>query len=190
MYIDSFMTNKINMILVITLFSIIMLMPDYAKGREIFSHISGKSLKLNDTPYAYSFLVAGHVYGTPSASLFPASSLLANIENFNDMNLEFIMLLGDVIQHLGAENGIGELETTLFKKFVADKLNAPIFNSPGNHDYGNPELYKKYFGNSYFHFQNSSEVFIVLDTELVTNQIEGIQLEYLLELLNISMKKP
>ena len=38
------------------------------------------------------------------------------------------------------------------KKTVTDILDIPIFNSPGNHDVSNRALYKKYFGETYFHF--------------------------------------
>ena len=130
---------------------------------DITSQISDEVLNLQESPHAYSFIVSGHTYGTPSGSLYPAASLLANIQLLNSLNPDFMMLLGDVIQHQGAENGIGELEIEIFKKSLVDKLEFPVFNSPGNHDLSIRNLYEKYFGKTFFHFQQSSELYIVLD---------------------------
>jgi hypothetical protein len=150
---------------------------------EIRSQISEKTLNLKEVPHAYSFIVSGHTYGVPSGSMYPAASLLANIQLLNSLNPDFMMLLGDVIQHQGAENGIGELEIEIFKKSLVDKLEFPLFNSPGNHDLSIRNLYEKHFGKTFFHFQHSSELYIVLDTELGPGLSDTTQLDYILKLV-------
>ena len=150
---------------------------------DIRSQISEKILNLKEAPHTYSFIVSGHTYGTPSGSMYPAASLLANIQLLNSLNPDFMMLLGDVIQHQGAENGIGELEIEIFKKSLVDKLDFPLFNSPGNHDLSLRNLYEKHFGKTFFHFQHSSELYIVLDTELGPGLSDTTQLDYILKLV-------
>ena len=183
MFLKFFMNNTHSKI-----FLIIFLIFNILNSKELYSKISNKNLSLNQLPNSYSFVIGGHTYGTPSPSLYPAASLLYKVREFNEMDLKFMILLGDIIQHQGSKNGIGELEIKIFKKTVSDMLDIPIFNSPGNHDVRNRDLYKKYFGDTYFHFQNSSELFIILDTELKSGQIEGSQLEYVLDLIKSTSK--
>ena len=142
-----------------------------------------KELSLVDALNGYSFLVAGHTYGTPSASLFPAASLIYGIDNINNLDIEFFILLGDIIQHQIKSKNIGELEIEIFKKTIVEQVSVPILNSPGNHDVVNRELYDYYFGKSFFDFQIGSEIFIVLDSEIIEGDIKGEQLNYILELL-------
>jgi hypothetical protein len=150
---------------------------------DITSQISDKVLNLKESPHAYSFIISGHAYGTPSGSLYPAASLLGNIQLFNSLKPDFMMLLGDAIQHQGAGNGIGKLEIEIFKKSLVDKLDFPIFNSPGNHDLSIRNLYEKYFGKTFFHFQQSSELYIVLDTQLGPGLSDRPQRDYVLNLI-------
>jgi len=149
----------------------------------ITSKINGKELGLPETPQEYSFLAAGHVYGAPSPSAYPAASFLANIEKFKNMDADFFVMMGDIIQHQGVDK-LGESEIHIFKSTVGDKLDIPIFNAPGNHDLSNRELYTKYFGKTFFSFRYSSELYIFLDSELNVGQIEGEQREFILNHLN------
>ena len=150
---------------------------------DITSQISDEVLNLQESPHSYSFIVSGHTYGTPSGSFYPAASLLGNIQLFNSLKPDFMMLLGDAIQHQGAGNGIGELEIEIFKKSLVDKLEFPVFNSPGNHDLSIRNLYEKYFGKTFFHFQQSSELYIVLDTQLGPSLSDRPQRDYVLNLI-------
>jgi len=179
--------NKLSNILVLTIFIVILFITSNAIG-GIKSKISDKVLNLQKLPQTYSFVVAGHTYGTPSASMYPAASLMGSIPLLNSLNLDFMMLLGDVIQHQGAGDGLGELETQIFKKSLIDKLEFPVFNSPGNHDLGNPDLYEKYFGETYFHFQKSSELYVVLNTQLGPNFSNRPQIDFILNLIKLAAK--
>ena len=155
---------------------------------DITSQISDKVLNLDESPHAYSFITSGHTYGVPSGSLYPAASILANIQLFNNLNPDFMILLGDVIQHQASPNGVGELEIEIFKKSLVDKLEFPVFNSPGNHDLSIRNLYEKYFGKTFFHFQKSSELYIVLDTELGPGLSDAPQRDYVLKLIKLAKK--
>ncbi len=46
----------------------------------IKSKISNKVLDLQKSPQTYSFIVAGHTYGSPGPSMYPAASLLGSID--------------------------------------------------------------------------------------------------------------
>jgi len=152
----------------------------------IKSKISNKVLNLQKSPQTYSFIVAGHTYGVPSSSMYPAASLLGSINLLNSLNPDFMMLLGDVIQHQGHPNGLGKLEIEIFKDSLINKLEFPVFNSPGNHDLANRNLYEKYFGETYFHFQKSSELYIVLDTQLGPGLSDKPQVDFVLNLINLA----
>lgn len=168
--------NLVSICVVMFLFGI-SIFPNTTRGDGITSKINGKVLELSETQQEYSFLAAGHVYGTPSPSAYPAASFLANIEKFKNMDAHFLVMMGDIIQH------ISESEINIFKFTIADKLGIPIFNAPGNHDLSNRDLYIKHFGKTYFSFRYSSELYIFLDSELNNGQIEGEQREFVLKSL-------
>ena len=124
----------------------------------------------------YSFLVAGHIYGAPGPSHYPAASFMANIDKIKNSNFSFMFLLGDTIQHgfmkdrsygvydLKNIRKINEIEYEIFDKTIVKKLNKPIFPIPGNHDLGDEVLYKEKFGELEFSFKNKSEAFININT--------------------------
>lgn len=83
------------------------------------------------------------------------------IDEFNRHNLSFVVNLGDMIDH----------DYISFDKPLAilDKLNAPLYNVIGNHDFEVDDQFKglvrKRLGNKngYFNFEVNDMVFIVLD---------------------------
>jgi len=152
----------------------------------IKSKISNKVLDLQKSPQTYSFIVAGHTYGSPGPSMYPAASLLGSIDLFNSLKPDFMMLLGDVIQHQGYPPILGELETEVFKDSLVNKLEFPVFNAPGNHDLRDRKSYKKHFGETYFHFQKSSELYIVLDTDLDPSSMIKPQVDFALNLIELA----
>lgn len=136
-------------------------------------------ISISDTNNAeYTFMVSGHFHGnSANASTFPAASLLANIDSINKLNYAFIISLGDLFIDIN-ENYIRNYDKSLFSK-----LNAPLFNSVGNHDLANGNIYEKIYGKTYFSFQKGSELFIVLNTELNDGSINDAQLEFLTGLI-------
>jgi hypothetical protein len=139
------------------------------------SPINGLSLANAQGEQSYSFTLTGHVYGEKTKSVFPAASLLANIDFFNREDIRFVVLLGDIIQNM---NGV---EVAAFKKSFGQQVRKPIFNAIGNHDNQDRARYLKNFGpDSYYSFQYASELFVFMDGEERNAKIEGEQLEFLL----------
>ena len=130
-------------------------------------------LEIKDTSAAYSFLVSGHFYGSSTnISTFPASTLLANLDTLNASKPAFIMSLGDLFQDVN-ETYIANYNLCLFSK-----LAAPLFNSVGDHDLSNGNMYSKVYGETFFSFAVRSELYIVLNTELNDGSIKDGQLEF------------
>lgn len=152
--------------------------PFVVRAENITSPLNGKVLNLSETPKDYSFLISGHVYGAHSPSVYPAASFLGSINKFNDMDAQFFVMLGDIIQNFN------EVEISTFEYTISNNLDLPIFNAVGNHDVSNRSLYEEHFGRTYFTFKHGSELYIILDSELNKGQIEGQQLEFLLNVLN------
>ena len=129
-------------------------------------------LAVKDPSAAYSFLVSGHFYGSSTnISSFPASTLLANLDTLNALDPSFIMSLGDLFQDVN-DSYIENYERCLFSK-----LKAPLFNSVGDHDLSNGNIYEKVYGKTFFSFAVRSELYIVLNTELNDGSIKDEQLE-------------
>lgn len=135
-------------------------------------------LELKDTSNVYSFIVSGHFHGaSTNSSTFPASTLQANIDTLNSLHSLFLMSLGDMFLD------VNETYLQHYQKSLFDKLKMPLFNSVGNHDVSNGNMYEKVFGQSYFTFNNRTEVFIVLNTEINDGSIKDDQLIFLTEAL-------
>lgn len=142
-----------------------------------------KSVAVNHLPLpkvetGYSFLVGGHLYGSPfSHSFFPAPSLLQNIDRINQSGASFFVSLGDNYRLI-----TGVYPSNFFKSFVS-QLKIPFLNVIGNHDIsGNlpvqelKKQYQSFFGKIYYHFSCRKDAYIILDTEF-TDQL-GDQLQY------------
>ena len=134
--------------------------------------VNKKSLITSNNDSDLSFLLAGHVYGSPnnSKSQFPSASFIANLDKFNALKPNFFILLGDNYRFLD-DNHLKNFKSTLL-----NKLKMPVFNALGNHDISsennkrNYSRYKNIFGNNtYFSFRFNSSLFIILDTELSYN---------------------
>ena len=129
---------------------------------------------------SYSFILSGHLYGSPhnKDSVFPSSSLLANIESIKNSNYSFFISCGDIFRKSDSLNILN------FKNSFLNKLNIPFYNAVGNHDVTDRNLYKKYFGETYFKFTQSSELYIFLDSELA----DGIEIANQLQFFSESIK--
>lgn len=135
-----------------------------------FNHLE---LDQNIAKEKLSFLLSGHIYGTVKDSIYPVPSLMRNIEMVNNIESSFIVLLGDIVQRAN------EVEMKVLQDTLLFKLNAPVFNAPGNHDLSNRDLYIEKFGSTYFQFEIAGSFFIFLDSEASNGKIEGDQLAFL-----------
>lgn len=137
----------------------------------------------------FSFVVAGHLYGSPtSTSLFPSSHIISFTEEINELKPTFVMLLGDNYRQQDNSRIVN------FKNSFLDKVSFPVFNAVGNHDLAdeksennqNYAVYRELFGNeTYYSFQRSNSLFIILDSEQYlengksNGSIKGEQLTFL-----------
>lgn len=143
----------------------------------------------------FNFIVIGHAYGSPSPSMYLAGSLLSGIDVLNSHNSEFIIMLGDTIQH--AENrteifsydvndSLNKKEFLLFEKSFANKINTKIVNIAGNHDDYLSDIYKSTFGNSQFKLNKGINAYLGFNSmELCSNSSNSI---FLKESLNEFLK--
>ena len=134
----------------------------------------------NDIPKNnFNFIVIGHGYGSPGPSMYPAASLLSGIDVLNYHNPEFIIFLGDTIQHAESRTEIfgynskdilNKIEFSLFEKSFVNKVNAKIINIAGNHDDYLSDEYKNTFGNSKFKLNNGNDAYLGFNSmELCSN---------------------
>ena len=127
----------------------------------------------------FNFIVIGHGYGSPSPSMYPAASLLSGIDVLNSHNSEFIILLGDTIQHAESRTEIfgynlndtlNKVEYSLFEKGFVNKIDSNIVNIAGNHDDYRSDEYKGTFGNSEFKFNRGNNAYLGFNSmELCSN---------------------
>ncbi|MFN3916792.1 MAG: metallophosphoesterase family protein [Flavobacteriales bacterium] len=139
--------------------------------------LNQKTIDTSQTDAGFSFIVSGHFHGgSNNTSGFPASTILSYIDDFNATNNRFMICLGDLF--LDVRNDI-----PVYKRVLIDKLNKPLFNTPGNHDISG-NVYQENFGKTYGSFRISQALFILLDTELDNSSIKGEQLMLLQQKLN------
>ena len=155
-----------------------------AEGIE--SPLNGLILDLDGKVEEYSFLLAGHLYGSPGnrLSVFPSSSFLANIDRINSIDSKFFISLGDNYRRAD------DAHIANYRASVAAKLKMPLFNSAGNHDLTDRPLYESNFGDTYYHFVYNTELYVILDSELGAGQITGAQLDFLVDLMHDAVNDP
>lgn len=134
---------------------------------------------------AYSFFVAGHVYGDANLKSMhihpPFKERFPYIQKTPGM--AFGVLTGDVVK---------KAAPAYFDKFIAEmeELELPYYIAPGNHDVANRELFEHLFGDrqrgnrSFGGFIHENDLFLLLDGNLDDWSIAGEQLEFTRELLD------
>ncbi|MFC1716540.1 metallophosphoesterase family protein [Candidatus Poribacteria bacterium] len=158
----------------------------FSLAEGIESPLNGLTLDLNEKSEEYSFLLAGHLYGSPDNrfSAFPSSSFLANIDRINSIGSKFFISLGDNYRRAD------DAHISSYKASVTSKLNMPLFNSAGNHDLTDRNLYEQNFGDTYYHFAYNHELFVILDSELNAGEIIGDQLNFFLDVIRNAINTP
>ncbi len=143
---------------------------------------------------AYSFIVAGHAYGSHSGSnkgIYPKFyKAVKEYLKKTGHDTKFIILVGDSIRNGADPEAWLQLEKEL------EELNIKSYLVMGNHDYVSHENYnkitKKIFaekhGNSYYSFDVGTERFIVLNCMLHRGSIVGEQLAFLKQELEKDIK--
>jgi len=136
---------------------------------EISSSINNKKSIIQQDNFV--FMVSGHFHGSSNGrSGMPASTLMANMDTLNGMNLDFMVCLGDLFLNV-------EKDHSNFEKYFFSKLKSPLFNAVGNHDVDN-EFYKNNYGPTFQSFVIGKSKFIIIDTELDNGNISEQQLDF------------
>lgn len=116
-----------------------------------------------------TFIIGGHFYGgNDNKSGYPASTILANIDEINSKHPEYVFCTGDLYRDF--KNDQEKYDRALIKK-----LNCPLINAVGNHDVS-------WSGEVSVNYQSvitAGVTHIVLDTELDNGHIEGDQFYFL-----------
>ncbi|MGB3800882.1 MAG: metallophosphoesterase [Lewinella sp.] len=89
------------------------------------------------------------------------------VDKLNLLQPQFVMSVGDFI------NGYTPNRTQILRQWeefdgMIDRLDAPFFYVPGNHDLTNPvmeEIWKERFGPTYYHFVYKDVLFLCLNSE-------------------------
>jgi hypothetical protein len=125
----------------------------------------------------YSFLVAGHLYGSPLSTntVYPAKSLVSNTSFINTLKSSFFISLGD-----NCANGNDTTALRIFNESFARQIKIPIYTAYGNHDGNRSNIEKRTGKKTYFSFLKKSELFIFLDSELEDNTLNQESLNFFL----------
>lgn len=149
-------------------------------SQNIQSSINGKLLSTQSEDY--SFLIIGHLYGNPigNKSKVPSSTILKSLDYINNTKSSFLILLGDNYYVSDNEHINNFLDT------FAYKINKPIFNAIGNHDFNtiSHNDYINKFGKTYFKFKHGNDLHLFLDTEMDSSLIIENQLSFFKKTIN------
>jgi hypothetical protein len=139
--------------------------------------VSGSCSRQQDK--SYSFFVAGHIYGKATDSSLHIHPPF--VEQYDYIRAQpgmmFGVFTGDLVRKATREN----FDTLVME---LSRLKLPYHIAPGNHDMGDPELYREYFGDrganskTYFSFIHENDLFIILDGNLDNESITGEQLAF------------
>jgi hypothetical protein len=134
---------------------------------------------------AYSFFVAGHVYGKPGETETnigvhpPFKEKLGMLKNNPDIT--FGVFTGDIVFDALKENEWDEVDQDI--AFI----NKKVYFAPGNHDVGNAKkkaIFTRRYGPTYQSFIQGEDLIIILDPNLNGWSIKGDQLTWLKEQLD------
>jgi hypothetical protein len=142
--------------------------------------LNGRALPPLEGDGSYSFLVGGHLYGSPknTASIYPSASLLGSLDRLEESGAAFFMGLGDIVRYLTPKHLYG-----LRTGFV-DALDMPLFNAVGNHDVAVRDVWLREYPHPTAGFLEYGPVLhLVLDTEADSGRIAGRQLEWFTTML-------
>ncbi|MFN0057791.1 MAG: metallophosphoesterase family protein [Planctomycetota bacterium] len=156
------------------------------EGTPTPNALNRRPLEVGPETTHYRFLIAGHVRGrgNQDEAPLPAATFLSQIPRLDTLKLNFVVLLGDCFWRTE------EPYLANFRAQVLDRVPAPIFNAPGNHDLTDRQRYATEFGATHSWFRVGSELFILLDTEERDYLITGAQLEMLKSACDFATREP
>ncbi|RMG16366.1 MAG: hypothetical protein D6730_25245 [Bacteroidetes bacterium] len=119
-------------------------------------------LRVNNAPATFQFAIVTDRTGGHRPGVFPTA-----IEKLNLLQPEFVMSVGDLIEGYTEDEARIDQEWEEFTGFISG-LQAPFFYVPGNHDYINEVMARKWkerFGRDYYHFVYKEVLFLCLNSE-------------------------
>ncbi|WBQ13098.1 metallophosphoesterase [Hyphomonadaceae bacterium BL14] len=121
------------------------------------------SLEALDADARFHFVVVTDRTGGERSGVFPAA-----MEQVNLMQPAFVVSVGDLIQGYTDDREQIEAEWDELDGFV-ERLDAPFFYTPGNHDYSNQamaDVWSDRYGPDYYSFTYKDVLFVVLNSGL------------------------
>ncbi|MEO0639008.1 MAG: metallophosphoesterase, partial [Bacteroidota bacterium] len=106
-------------------------------------------LEVNNKPSTFQFAIVTDRTGSVRPGVFPDA-----VNKLNLLQPEFVMSVGDLISGYTEDEEKIDQEWDEFTGFIS-KLQMPFFYLPGNHDYINDIMARKWkerFGKDYYHF--------------------------------------
>ena len=119
-------------------------------------------LDVNNAEASFQFAIVTDRTGGHRPGVFPTA-----IRKLNLLQPEFVMSVGDLIEGYTEDEDRIDAEWDEFQGFISE-LQVPFFYLPGNHDYINEVMAKKWkerFGRNYYHFVYKDVLFLCLNSE-------------------------
>ncbi|MEM9721157.1 MAG: metallophosphoesterase, partial [Bacteroidota bacterium] len=119
-------------------------------------------LELNDSEDQFQFAIVTDRTGGHRPGVF-----LDGVRKLNLLQPEFVMSVGDLIEGYTEDEVEIDRQWEEFDGFI-DELEMPFFYVPGNHDYTNPVMARKWeerLGPSYYHFVYKDVLFLAINSE-------------------------
>jgi hypothetical protein len=125
-------------------------------------------------PDEVRLLVVGHIYGgIPTEDRDPDLALVAAVPEINRLGLSLLVSLGDVVKHSEAA------DFDLLDRDLLQPLEAPVFNTVGNHDVEDRALYEGRYAPTFYTFAYGTTQMVFLDTEREVCQVDEVQRQML-----------
>ena len=152
-----------------------------ASGSGQVSSFNGLPVLPADSTGHYRILIGGHFHGeSTNRSGYPASTLLANLDTINSLGADLFLSTGDLFMDAASDRD-------RYERAFFSKLKVPLFNAPGNHDFGVPDG----FGRSgILRFGFVAARVLLLNTELNDGALDNAQLEELRSLVDSDERDP
>lgn len=133
------------------------------------------SLTLRSQNISYSFITAGHAYGSHNGDNIGLHPPFLNaLNNGFDTTVHFFVFTGDIVNHSNEES---------WQQFELEMANfaMPYYCSMGNHDNNEVahDFYNQKYGNHYYAYEYKRDRHIVLNSTEQDRGISAAQLEFL-----------
>jgi hypothetical protein len=132
-------------------------------------------LNFDNDPDHFQFAIVGDRTGRYRPGVFENG-----IAKLNLLRPEFVMSVGDLIEGYTKDEAEIDQQWDEIESFT-EKLDAPFFYVPGNHDLANPiqkEKWRDRFGPAYYHFVYRDVLFLCLNTYDPESRISKEQIDY------------